>query len=861
MSTQVHALAAVTWAVSAPLLRKPWLALLAIVGVALGASVVVAIDLSATSARAAQVDALAAQHGRASHRIVGGPAGLPEQDYVRIAHELPHVSASPVIELTVAVPALGNADNREPRIVMLGIDAFQMPVGRYLPLADATTSNDALSLFTSPRAVLLGDQIAQRLPESAGDTIRLRYSGAPQAFAVAGQLSAADGTGRLLLTDIATAQEFGDMVGRLSYIELANVTDADVVALESLLSPGASVVASSSLVAEQRSLSQAFETNLQMMGLVALLVGLLLVYNTVIFTVIQRREQLGVLRCLGVTRREIFVAILLETTLIGSVAAVAGVMLGYALADLLLGLVTQTLNDLYFSVEARTVRWSHEVVVKGALTALVGALGAALVPAWEACRAPPAGIMRRSSLELAARARAAIWAAAGLAVVILGVVLLYLPALLDGPVAEGAMWSSLEAAFIALFLVVLGAVLTVPWVLQVILPRVAGLVRLVSPIAGFAVDGVRASASRTSVAVAALAVALAATIGVGVMIDSFRTSVTTWLQVALQADIYISRPGAGPRPTLPPALEQAVRAHPGVRDLSKGRSALVRSGVGNIDLIGLHVLADSRPGFVMLDTGRRTEEAVWEAFAAGAVFVTEPFANRHGVRVGGRLKLQTPAGWQTVQIAAVYRDYGREQGVVVMDLSRYRERFGDLGVSSLGLYLHPDSDLQTTIVDLRPLVDEAGLRIQPTRAIREASIKIFDRTFAITQVLRAVTVVVAFVGVLSALMALQLERARELAVLRATGVTRVQVFLSVITQTSTMGLAAGLLALPLGAFIGYVLVTIVNTRSFGWTLEFQLDPNIGAQALLVAVLAAAAAGLYPAVTLARRTLGQALRHE
>ena len=246
------------------------------------------------------------------------------------------------------------------------------------------------------------------------------------------------------------------MVGRLSYIELANVTDTDVVALESLLSPGASVVASSSLVAEQRSLSQAFETNLQMMGLVALLVGLLLVYNTVIFTVIH--AQLGVLRCLGVTRREIFVAILLETTLIGIVAAVAGVMLGYALADLLLGLVTQTLNDLYFSVEARTVRWSHEVVVKGALTALVGALGAAVVPAWEACRAPPAGIMRRSGLELAARARAAIWAAARLAVVILGVVLLYLPALLDGPVAEGAMWSSLEAAFIALFLVVLGAV-------------------------------------------------------------------------------------------------------------------------------------------------------------------------------------------------------------------------------------------------------------------------------------------------------------------------------------------------------------------------------------------------------------------
>ena len=106
----------------------------------------------------------------ASHRIVGGPRGCPNRTIRR--HELPHVSASPVIELTVAVPALGDADNPEPRIVMLGIDVFQMPVGRYLPLADATTSNDVESVH-SPRAVLLGDQIAQRLPESAGDTIRL----------------------------------------------------------------------------------------------------------------------------------------------------------------------------------------------------------------------------------------------------------------------------------------------------------------------------------------------------------------------------------------------------------------------------------------------------------------------------------------------------------------------------------------------------------------------------------------------------------------------------------------------------------------------------------------------------------------
>jgi putative ABC transport system permease protein len=231
------------------------------------------------------------------------------------------------------------------------------------------------------------------------------------------------------------------------------------------------------------------------------------------------------------------------------------------------------------------------------------------------------------------------------------------------------------------------------------------------------------------------------------------------------------------------------------------------------------------------------------------------------------MRLRTADGQRDFRIAGVFYDYGSDQGVVMLDLERYRQLWHDQAVSSLGLYARPGQDVDQLVLVLRSAAgaqvqgERAPVLIRSNRALRESSLVVFDRTFAITGVLQILTTVVAFVGILAALIALQLERSRELGVLRANGMTPGQLWGMVLSQTGLIGLTAGVLAIPVGVMMALVLVFVINRRSFGWTLQFQLDPGTLAQALLVAVAAALLAGLYPAWRMSRTSPALALREE
>jgi putative ABC transport system permease protein len=153
------------------------------------------------------------------------------------------------------------------------------------------------------------------------------------------------------------------------------------------------------------------------------------------------------------------------------------------------------------------------------------------------------------------------------------------------------------------------------------------------------------------------------------------------------------------------------------------------------------------------------------------------------------------------------------------------------------------------------------LFVRSNRALLEQSLIVFDRTFAVTDALWLLTVLVAFVGVLSALLALELERGRELAVLRAGGLTPGQLFVLMTSHTALLGLAAGLIALPLGLGLAWALVNVINLRSFGWTLQFEVPAMLLVQAVGFAVLAAVLAGLWPAWRMGRTSVALSLRDE
>ena len=460
----------------------------------------------------------------------------------------------------------------------------------------------------------------------------------------------------LLLADVATAQELLGRVGRLSRIDLIV---PDGAAGETLLAraraalpPGATIVRTAARSASIETMTGAFRLNLMALSLLALVCGAFLIYNTMTFSVVQRRPQIGRLRALGVTRREVLAGVLGEAAGVGLAGTAIGLLLGVALGRGLVVLVTQTINDLYFVLTVREAIVSPWPLVKGAALGLAGTLLAALPPALEATGAPPVSVLSRSAVETGVRRALPRLVGGGLALLALAALLLALPT------------RSLPVSFAGLFAVILGCALLTP-------AAVLGCARLVARpaarafgiLGGMAARGVAAGLSRTGVAMAALMIAISVAVGVGVMIASFRETVIRWLDHTLAADVYVSAPSSvesrSERP-LDPALVAALSAAPGVAAAHALRAVELETEGGPLNVLAVDMTPRGHGAFSFKE-GR--PEAIWPAFAdGGAVIVSEPFAFRRGVGAGGSVTLPTDRGPQAFPVAGVFFDYGSDRG-------------------------------------------------------------------------------------------------------------------------------------------------------------------------------------------------------
>ncbi len=836
--------------------RHPWQALLAVLGVGLGVAVVVSIDLANASALRAFALSSEAVTGRATHRITGGPAGVPEELFARLRSNHGVRPSAPVVAGYVGLK------DRPGRVVqILGLDPFSERGFRsYLEQGAAGLDIDVL--LTEPGSVLTSARTAADLGLEPGASLVLDFAGEERKARLAGLLEPhelrQEALADLLVADVSTAQELLGVEGRLTRIEL--ILDdgpgqaARIAQIEALLPPGARLEGASAAGAAGERMTGAFRTNLQALSLLALLCGGFLIYNTVTFAVVQRRQLFGGLRALGVTRREIFGLVLGEALLIGLVGGALGLAGGVALGRGLVGQVTRTINDLYFTVAVQGLALDPLALGKGALLAVGASLLAALAPAAEAMATSPLTALDRAELESRTHRAVPRASAAGIALLGLGALLLAWPG------------SGLPASFAGLFALLLGFALLTPAatiLLIAVLTPVAGL--LFGQLGRIGGRGVVAALSRTAVAISALMIAVSVIVGVDVMVRSFRATVEGWLEYSLPADLYLSAGAAptgdleGVRPGFDAALVERLRALDGVAGMSTLRQTSVRSGDGETRLIAVDLAPGSFDSFAFKSGD---PESIWPAFERGEVaIVSEPYASRTGAGVGSEVWLETPGGPRSWPVAGVFYDYASELGTVTLSRRTYAGLWRDDSVTALSIRAAEGADLAELTAAVRGAGGGRQLRIRSNQAIREESLRVFDRTFVITGTLRLLATLVAFVGVLSALMALQLERARELGVLRAQGLTPGQVWTLVTSQTGLMGLIAGLLAVPVGIATAAVMIYVINRRSFGWTLEMQLSPEPLLTALGVALGAALLAGVYPAFRMARTSPAEALRSE
>ena len=850
--------------------KHPWQILLSVVGITLGVAVVVAIDLTNTSAKRAFEMSANAVTGKATHQIIGISAKVPESLYIELQQQDGLSNMAPIVEGYAKLIENKNVENGNDAYQIVGIDPFvEMPFRDYL--GEATSSLNVLRLMGEKNTAIIAKSTARRLQVKQNEQLTILVAGVEQKLTIVGFIQDNQELDELALSslifvDIATAQELLGMQKELSRIDVVipdnSAGKRTLQELRVSLPSNIDIISARSRNHAMSQMTKAFETNLTALSLLALIVGMFLIYNTMTFAVVLRRQIIGSLRALGVTRKEIFKMIFAESVFLGLISTWFGIFLGILLANTLLDLVSRTINDLYFVLNVHSLNISFGSLMKGVVIGVMATALTGFLPAYEAARSSPRASLARSTLELKYR-RAIAWTKwLGGGVMFLGILVLILP--------HSILWLS----FLGLLCIIVGFTLYVPQLTLMLVNLFVPIHhKLLGTLGNISARSVGSSLSRTSVAVASLTVAIATTIGVSVMIDSFRGSVIAWLDNTLKADVFVTTPGivtSQSKGILPEIWVERFKSMPEVRDVSVIRNVQLQAPKG---ITEVNVVKISKDMFSKFDIKEGNYLAALQGFfEEDGLIISEPYAYKHDIDVGELLVLPTDRGLKSFKVMGIYVDYGSDQGTVTINRDTYERYWDDRSITSLGLHTDQSVNIKYFIDKLNAVVadfrakalnaeDEQQLVIKSNLAIKQASIRVFDRTFVVTEVLRLLAIFVAFVGIVSALMAIQFERRAEIALFRVLGLTPQEVWLVVSGETGLIGAIAGILAIPLGLILAAVLIFVINRRSFGWSMDLTLDPMLLLQSLLLAITAAMIAGMIPAFKMSRSNPVASLREE
>ena len=827
--------------------HHPWRSATAVLAVALGVALALAVQLINASALAEFRDAVSAVNGQPDIELRARQGLLDDALFERVAAHPGVAAASPVLELPASL-ATARGERLPARLI--GVDALS--VGRVAPALMPLTGGDdgrRLDLF-APDAVFLNASARQAVGGAA--TVGLRLGAAEHPLRVAGQVNAPGAP--VLVMDIAAAQALAGRIGALSRIDLrlAPGAPAERVLDELQLPPGTLAQRPEQAGERISNLSRAYRVNLTVLALVALFTGAFLVFSVLSLSVARRQGPLALLGVLGLSARERLRLVLAESALLGLLGGAIGVALGSAVAALALRQLGGDLGGGYFTGVSPALRWSPWAAL------LYGALGvaAAVAGGWWPARAAQALAPAQALKGLGTHAPTA-----RRHTLALGLLLLAGLAALAPPVAGLPL-----GAYVSVGLLLIGGIAALPLGVSALLDRLAPhTTRHLLPL--LAVERARRLRETAAVATSGVVASLALSVALTVMVASFRDSVTHWLDTVLPAPLYLrGSGGAGDSQHLPPAFVDAVSAVPGV-----ARTDPLRALPLQFDPARPPVTLVVRP----LRGNPLPLPLVGETVAVAApdvpVYASEAMADLYGARLGQPLPalaqaLAAPdARRARYVVAGVWRDYARQHGSVAIDADTFARLSGERLVSDLALHLAPGADPQAVREAIDELARAQGLQdtieFASAEQIRAASLRIFDRSFAVTVWLQAVAIGIGLFGVAASFSAQVLVRRKEFGLLAHLGLTRRQILGVVAAEGlawTTLGALAGT---ALGLLVSLVLVHVVDPQSFHWTMDLVLPwARLGALALAV-VLAGTLTAWLAGRAAASRDAVQAVRQD
>ncbi|WP_028102553.1 FtsX-like permease family protein [Pseudoduganella violaceinigra] len=818
----------------------PVRALTAIAAIAIGVALGFAIHLVNAAALNEFAGAIHSLSGQADIQVGGTEATFDESIYPVLAR-LPEVAiASPVLELDASLPGAHQA------LKIIGLDVFR--AGFISPDLVGAPDEDHPYDTVADDAIFLSPAALAWLQARPGGELRLQSGAQVAVLRVAGSLQRARVGQRFAVMDIGAAQWQFKRLGQLSRLDLKLRDGVDrngfARALAARLEreyPGRFRVGQPN-DEEQESrnanLSRAYRVNLSVLALVALFTGAFLVFSSQALSVLRRRSEFALLRVLGLERRQLVSQVLLEGGLLGCAGSALGVAGGYLLAAAVLRLFGGDLGAGYFAGVQPSVQWAPGAALAYFVLGLAVALLGGLAPALDAARARPAVALKAGSDEVALRRLARAWP--GLVCLAAAGAMAFAPPAFELPLF----------GYLSIALLLVGAI--------ALMPRLSGmafraLARRATPdgatrpaVPALALARLANASGQAGIALGGVLASFSLMVAMAIMVASFRTSVDQWVLSILPADVYARSASSGATGGLGPAEQDALGKVSGVARIEflRVRSVSLAAGRPNVQVLARDV-DPADPGRAMVLVGEQLPAGAEHGAASGLppAWVSEAMVDLYGAGLGSTLRLPLQGELRAFRVAGVWRDYARAGGAVIVRRADYMAMTGDREAGDAAIWLAKDATAAQVQEGIRQLPFGALLEISVPSEIRNLTLKIFDRSFAVTYLLEGIAIVIGLFGVAATFSAQTLARSREFGMLRHVGVTRGQVLGILALEGAALTLLGILAGFALGWAISLVLVHVINPQSFHWTMQMHYPWRLLAIVTAALLLSAAATAL------------------
>jgi putative ABC transport system permease protein len=839
---------------------------LTFLGIALGVAVIVAIAIvnrSLTTSFQSTIDQIA---GKAVLQVANGESGIREDLFPVIRDTRGVQDAAAAVD--GFLPVSGAAAER---LYVYGVDLLTDFAIRDHQFSGAGFEFDqALDFIAAPDSIAVTESFARRLELNLGSPLTVISSRGKQTYTVRALLKE-EGTakvfgGNFALMDLPVAQTAFGKHGKLDIVDLTIEPGATVEDVQQRLRrrlQGMADVERPRKRGEQiESLLTSFRVGLFFVSLIALFVGFFLIYNTVSVSVVQRKREIGALRCIGMRRGELLRWIISEALILALIGALAGCVFGWLLAQAALVAVGETVRNLFSSIALTTGGLTLQELALAVASGVGVAVLAALHPGIEAVRVSPLENARQAAWRPGFHGRNSLATRLGVICLVLSPMIIFFAAVLRSPIRQ------FSAGVIGMLILLLGLAFLCPLIIN---SCVKWFWRADITIPGFswaetrlASDSLRKNPIRSGITVATIVISLAAIFTIAAFVNSVRGSLLTWIDQMVTADLIVSSGARTAGPKNVPLREDplpGLKSVPGVKIVDLYR--LIRSTYNGMPILIESFSAVESASVRSLPTpGGDGKKALSEMAAGKGVIVSESFQSKFGKDANDTIELATPAGLIAFRVLGVYIDYSSDIGSVLIDRGLYKKFWQDELVDAFDIWLEPGADQNVVIEKIKEDYGEQyELFISTHRQLKESVVRIMEQSFVVNYAVEIVAVVVAVFSVINTLLASVLDRTREIGVLRAIGATQAQIRRMIIFEAAWIGLIGGFLGLIAGTIMSYHHV-VYNTKVLtGWTFEYYYPYHLSALSVFISVILCLLAGYWPAKQAAATPIVSAIGYE